>query len=294
MKRGTFQFEVAADGDLINSARNVETLRRLWLDRSIIQGYYLGPGDPGDFDVGAWHVACHLTGAGGVMRSANKEPLWLEISHNPLVDDYYASVTVKTKGGTQTFRLDSAEGRELAVGATLLGYIEGNSTGRTSARGVIDPPTLFNLWRRQDFDQPVDSDADGGKVWEHWCTLRDIRPSSRIATSVLTAYVSLVSVLGDRFVPAVARGRRDYGHPDQLGALVIAGFTAKTSALVDTKPVEIPAATERLFLEAEPTKSLEAAEKLDWSKPPRYYMFARRIKSWSKTGAVKDDLAEDP
>lgn len=292
MKRGTFQFDVDNDGNLTNSAQNVEALRRLWLDRSLVDGYYLGPGDKGDFDNGAWHVGCHLAGAGGAMRSKDGRLLWLEISHHPDADDYFASVTVKTGNAARTHRLDAADGRALIADATLLGFIEGNSTGHISARGVNDPPTLFNLWRRQDFDQPVDSPDDGGKVWEHWCTLRDIRLTARIGTSVLSAYVSLAAALGDRFTPTVARGRRDYGHPDQLGALVIAGFTAKASALWDTTPVEIPAAAEKLLLDAEPAKALEAAAKLDWSKPPRYYMYARKVKSWSTTDAVKNDLED--
>lgn len=292
MTRGTFEFEVTGEGFLINSADNVEKLRSLWLDRTLIFGYYIGPGNANDFDNGAWHVACHLLGAGGVMRAEDKRLLWLEVSHDPAKDEYYSSVTTREEKTARTYRLDSAEGRSLAAGATLLGFVEGNSTGRASARGVSDPPSLFYTWRRQDFDQPIDSAADGGKVWEHWCTLRDIRPASRIATSVLTAYVSLVATLGDRFVPTVARGRREYGHPDQLGALVIAGFTTAESALWDTTPLAIPPAAEKLFLEAEPAKALEAVEKMEWSRSPHYYMFARRIKSWSPAAAVQGDLAE--
>jgi hypothetical protein len=292
MSRGTFQFETTDEGALYNMAGNVKTLRRLWLDRKLIDGEDLGPGDPGDFDYGAWHVACHLLGAGGVMQSASKQLLWLEVSHDPARDDYYASVTTQAKTGPATCRLDSAEGRSLVAGATLAGFVEGNSVARISARGTNDPPELFNLWRRQDFDQPVGEEADGGKVWEHWCTLRDIRPSARIGTSVLTAFVSLVSVLGDRFVPTVARGRRDYGHPKQLRAMVKAGFVGKQSALWDTQPVAIPPAAEKLFLEAEPAKSLPAAAQLDWSKTPRYYMFQRRIQSWSTTDKVKEDLKD--
>jgi hypothetical protein len=36
MGRGTLHFEVTADGDLIDRANNVELLRQMWLDRSII------------------------------------------------------------------------------------------------------------------------------------------------------------------------------------------------------------------------------------------------------------------
>ncbi len=290
MKRGTFGFEVSNQGVVLDIAANVETLRRLWLDRTLIQGDDLGPGDAGDFDNGAWHVACHLVAAGGVMRAADGRLLWLELSHEPRVDEYVATVTGADRSGARTERLDSPEGRALLQGATLLGYVEGNSVGRASARGVNDPPTLFNLWRRQDFDQPPGTDADGGKVWEHWCTLRDIRPSARIGASVLRAYLSLVAALGDRFVPTVARGRRDYGHPQQLRAMVIAGLVGKESALWDTTPVAVPAAAERLLLEAEPAKALQAVGPLAWDNPPRYYMFSRRIGRWSPVAAVREDL----
>jgi hypothetical protein len=288
--RGTFKFIVTDTNDLLNSATNVLTLRKLWLDRALIKGDDLGPGDPGDFDVGAWHVACHLAGAGGVRRRADGQFLWLEISHDRTADDYYASVTARVAGTVRTVRLDSAEGRSLLAGSAPLGFVEGNSTGRTSARDVNDPPERFNLWRRQDFDQPIESGEDGGKVWEHWCTLRDIRAPSRIGTAVLTAYVSLVAALGDRFAATVARGRRDYGHPRQLAALAKAGFIGETAAVWDTTPVALPPAAERALLEAQPAAALEAAEKLDWSNPPRYYMFARRIASWSPAAAVRRDL----
>ena len=76
-----------------------------------------------------------------------------------------ASVTAKTEGAARTLRLDSAEGRVLVRKAKLLGFVEGTSLGRVSARAANDPPTLFNLWRRQDFDQPIDSAELGGKVW---------------------------------------------------------------------------------------------------------------------------------
>ncbi|MGE5193942.1 MAG: hypothetical protein ACM3U2_15720 [Deltaproteobacteria bacterium] len=289
-RRGRFQFVVDGMGDLFNSAVNVEALRKLWLDRLWINGDAIGPGDPGDFDNGAWHVSCHLAGAGGVRRTADGRTLWLEVSHSAARDEYYASVTYRSASGPVTLAIDSAEGRELLAGSTLLGFIEGNSTGRTSARGVWDPPTLFNLWRRQDCDQPVSSPADGGKVWEHWCTLRDIRPGSRIATSVLTAYVSLVAALGDSFPAAVARGRRDYGHPSQLCALVFAGFISSNSALWDTMPRAIAPAHEPLFLRADPVRSLEACETMDWSSAPQYYMFTRRIDRWNKAAEVSRDL----
>lgn len=88
MPRGAFGFDVTDTGDLIDSTQNVEALRNLWLSRKLVQGSSLGPGDPGDFDNGAWHVGCHLAGAGGVKRSKNGALLWLEISHNTTRDEY--------------------------------------------------------------------------------------------------------------------------------------------------------------------------------------------------------------
>jgi hypothetical protein len=293
--RGAFKFEVGDAGALANSARNVNLLRDLWMNRTLVKGDDLGPGDPGDFDHGAWHISCHLLGAGGVRRAADGRPLWLEIVHSRHRDEYFAAVTVRESAGARTLALDSAEGRVLLDQSTLLGFVEGNSTGRTSARNVSDAPDRFNLWRRQDFDQPVASPDEGGKVWEHWCTLRDLRPSNRLGLSALTAYVSLAAALGDKFCVAVARGRRDYGHPQQLCALVRAGFVSKEAATWDVTPSAIPATLEPLLLEADPVHSLAAVEQLDWRNAPKYFMFARRVKSWSSAKQVKADLKKlDP
>jgi len=290
MKRGTFNFEVTVEGSLVDIPENVETLRRLWLDRTFINGSNLGPGNAGDFDYGAWHVSCHVTGAGGVRQAADGRLLWLEISYDRNPDLYYASLTAETSGRVSTYRLGSPEANALLQGSKLLGFVEGNSTGHISARRVNDPPTRFNNWPRQDFDQPVDSSSEGGKVWEHWCTLRDIRPSCAIANSILSAYVSLVAALGDQFPPTVARGRRDYSHPIQLCTFVRAGFTSKESATWNTIPTAIPAAGEKLLLEARPVDALAAVKQLSWVDPPRYYMFSRRISRWSSTSDVKQDL----
>lgn len=290
MQRGTFNFETSAVGGLADSEANLDALRKLWLDRTLISGNNLGPGNPGDFDVGAWHVGCHVVAAGGVRRSRDGRVLWLEVSHDAGRDQYFASVTSTEPGGPRTRAITALESRTALEGSQLLGFVEGNSTGRISAAGVSDSPERFNSWQRQDFDKPVSSDAEGGKVWEHWCTLRDIRATSDLATSVLKAYVSLCAALGDRFVPTVARGRRQYGHPVQLCAMVQAGLTTKEAAVWDTQPVVVPEDIEPLLLAARPSEALAAAEKLRWGDQPTYYMFQRRIAKWSPAASVQQDL----
>lgn len=288
--RGSFQFEVTSDGDLSKSSANVEILRSLWLDRSLVNGDNLGPGDPGDFDHGAWHIACHLLAAGGVRRAADGRLLWLEASYDAPRDEYYASVSMREGATVYTERLDSADGRRLVAGSTLLGFIEGNSVGHISARDARDTADRFNGWRRQQFDNDAVSPEDGGKVWEHWCTTRDIRPSNIIGSSVLVAYVTLVAALGDRFVAAVARGRREYGHPEQLSAMVSGGLASEASATWETDPHALPVPAELLLLEARPAEALSAVERLPWDTAPRYYMFSRRIGRWSDAASARAAL----
>ena len=289
--RGSLGFQITETGDLQNTATNVRLLRQLWADRTLITGDDLGPGDPGDFDYGAWHSSCHLLGAGGARRAADGRVLWLEVSHVRTRDEYFASVTVREAAGVRTVPLDSADGRVLLDGSTVLGFVEGNSTGRTSARQVFDPPDRFNLWRRQDFDQPVTSPLEGGKVWEHWCTLRDLRATNRLGLSVITAYVSLVAALGDQFPAAVARGRREYGHPQQLSrrrsrrvrrGCAAAGWSAT--------PTAIPAALEPLFLEAEPDQALPPPSSSTGRKCPSISCSAAGSSPGARPESVKADL----
>jgi hypothetical protein len=291
MERGTYKFEVSDDGDLADTAGNVNLLRKLWLDRLVISGDDLGPGDPGDFDHGAWHVACHLAGGCGVRQRTDGSLAWLQISHDGRSDWYFASATVQKDGNARTVPINSAEGRILLQDSRLLGFVEGTSKGRVSARFANDPPSLFNLWRRQDFDQPPGSDDDGGRVWEHWCTLRDIRPKHAIGTSMLTAFVALAAALGDLFIPTVARGRREYGHPLQLRAMVLSGLVGRKSAVWPGTPTAIPSNGEAMLEDADPASSLKAATSFDWSNAPRYYMFARKIAGWSKSADVERDLS---
>ena len=93
-----------------------------------------------------------------------------------------------------------------------------------------------------------------------------------------------------RTIHGLARGRRDYGHPVQLAAMVHAGLTTVASATWDTSPVAVPRDLEPLLLAADPTEGLDAASRLDWNAPPKYYMFDRRIKNWSRLRDVQADL----
>jgi hypothetical protein len=127
-------------------------------------------------------------------------------------------------------------------------------------------------------------------VWEHWCTTRNIRAGNRYGNAVLQAYVALTAALSDLFTAAVIRGRRSYGHPVQLAAMVSAGFVSEASALTDLTPRGMSPDVEALFNRAEPAAALEAASRLEWATEPRYYMFGRRIGNWSRTADVRNDL----
>ena len=141
MERGSYEFEAGDSGGLLNTASNVELLRELWLDREKISGDNLGPGDPGDFDHGAWHVACHLAGACGVQRRPDGSLAWLQISHDGRDDLYFASITVLEGANTRTVPLDSAEGRMLQVGNRVVGFVEGTSKAGS-------PPATSRIRRR--------------------------------------------------------------------------------------------------------------------------------------------------
>lgn len=289
--RGTYGFELKSNGYLIDNSQNVERLRRLFRDDTIIKGKF-GPGEPGDFDYGSWHILCHLAAGAGVYDRNNRR-LWVGITHKRSRDEYAATVSFRDNKEIKIIALDSAKGQELIKGARLLGFIEGSSCGHILARGVIDPPSLFNGWSRQDFDQRVKSKKEGGTVWEHWCTTRDIRESNTVGNTLLRGYLTLVATLGGKFVSAVARGRRSHEHPLQLCALVKAGVLTDAEAIWETAPLIIPKNIQKLLYEARPEDYVRAAEELSWPQTEIscYFMFKRGISSWNQTAAVRADLA---
>lgn len=291
MDRGISKFEISTNGHVIFNDANLEKLRKLFLDRKLIDGTLLGPGDPGDFDLGAWHVMCHLAGGCAVYRNSGKY-LWVEISHVPMIDIYIATVTVEVKEEpVNTFPLMSSEGQAIMEKAELVGFVEGSSLGHISAKDAKDSAEMFNKWTRQEFDLEENSQGEGGRVWEHWCTVRDLTPNSKVGISVLKAYLSMVSLCGGRFVSLVARGRTQYHHPEQLIALVNYGFISKEEALADITPKPISNKEEMLIYSADPKKCIQAVKALKWDGPGiSYYMFSRRIDKWNSTNNVKSDL----
>ena len=288
--RGSYLFEIDDTGRLVDNVRNLGKLRALFHDSALIDCGW-GPGNEGDFDSGSWHILCHLAAGSGVLQTSSGGRAWCSITHVRASDTYDATVTHRQAGAVHTWPLAGPDSRSLLIGATCLGYVEGSSQGHITARGVNDPPDAFNGWPRQQFDQDVTSNADGGTVWEHWSTTRDIRPSSAIGTSALQAYLTLVSVLGGRYVAAVARGRREHEHPRQLVGLVKSGLLTAGEATWGIRPDPIDAAAEVLLYEAHPPEALRAAEALPFSTDrQRYFMFQRRIDRWSPANAVRQDL----
>ena len=69
--RGLLKFQINNHGKVISNKENLDNIRRLFLDRRLINKELLGPGNKGYFDVGAWHILCHLA-AGCAVFKKNK------------------------------------------------------------------------------------------------------------------------------------------------------------------------------------------------------------------------------
>lgn len=279
--RGTYNFEVDDFGNILHSQNNVELLRKLWLDRDLIKANELGPGDNDEFKNGTWHIACHLVAASCVRKTSEGKLILLEISYDNTTQIYRPTLTIRENETIKSLDIKSEEAKNYIKNSKLLGFIEGTSEGKISAVNVNDPLNSFAGNPRQNYDQEPGSKKEGGKVWEHWSTTRDIRSTSVIGYSVIDSYVVLASVCGDKFVSTISRGRKDYFHPQQLKAMIKSGFVSYESSKLTIKPSLIPNDINLLFQEVKPHSSYQAVEKLDWTNTPKFYMFARSIDGWN-------------
>ena len=280
--RGTYSFEIDNNDDILYSKNNIKLLRKLWLDRKLINVQELGPGDEEEFENGAWHIACHLVAGSCVRRTKDDKLILLEISYNLQNQIYQPTLTIRENNSIISVNIHSEKAEKYIQDSKLLGFVEGTSEGRIAAKEVNDSSYSFAGNPRQNYNQEVGSSEAGGRVWEHWSTTRDIRESSKIGSSILDSYVLLVSVCGDQFVSIVARGRKDYFHPKQLKAMIETGFVSLKSTQLNIKPSVIPQPENLLFQEAETESSYLAIEKLDWDDPPKYYMYSRSINEWNR------------
>jgi len=71
--RGTFGFWIRSDGRLADNDSNLELLRKLFRDGSIIRNKF-GPGNPGDFSFGSWPILSHLAGGSAVLELEDGRP----------------------------------------------------------------------------------------------------------------------------------------------------------------------------------------------------------------------------
>jgi len=255
-------------------------LRQLLLDWDIIGGQG-GPGAKRG-DGGAWHGFCHLAGGAGLFRTPGGKGVWVGITFDSSDRRYCAGLCCGA--GEVVHSLNSREAERLLRTCEWRGFIEGASRGHILDRSADDPgdPELDD--RRQDYDQNVDSENDGGPVWEFWTVSRDIVDPTSLGLGLVAEYLALLSFLGGRFAGVVARGRSesDYGRFVQLRAMVVAGLIDARDALWDISPVAIPRDTERLLLSATPAAFAEAATDLVAREPEiTYFMYERKLSSFA-------------
>jgi hypothetical protein len=233
--RGEYGFAINSHGHLLDSEDNFQKAQRMFLDWKIINGQG-GPGTNSN-DKGSWHVLCHLAGAAALYQSSEKLPGWAGITYDEASNSYVATFSYYYKEKVRTALLDSEEARHVITGYEPRGYVEGASRGHILNRKANDPGDPQKDDRRQDYNQPVDSTKDGGPVWEHWTTTRDILTSDSLGTGLLRSYLRLVALLGGRYCGTVARGRfeREYCHIIHLCSLVHAGLYCAPGCLMGSR-----------------------------------------------------------
>src|SRR5262249_9463560 len=148
--RGTYAFGIDPLGNIVDSVENLERLRAVFRDERLINGRW-GPGDPGDFDHGSWHLLCHLAAAGALV-STSEGRVWLGIGWNAVRGLYEATASLVTSDGLRQLPIATRETRRFLSEARQLAFVEGTSQGHITARGVKDPLDAFNGCPRQMFD----------------------------------------------------------------------------------------------------------------------------------------------
>lgn len=281
-RQGEYGFEVDGRGHLTDTEENFDRARKMFLDWSLIL-WHGGPGTV-EGDGGSWHVLCHLAGAAGVFQDEEGRPGWAGITFDAASNAYVATFSFDEGNRVETLPIASEKANRAMTRFTCQGYIEGASRGHILDRNARDAGDRNRVDRRQDYDMPIGSNDNGGPVWEHWCTSRDIVSPKSLGSGMLREYLRLVSVLGGRFPGVVARGRiePEYSHLMHLRGMVRAGFLTLADVQWDTTPLKISSAAEKSLNEARPADFVKAARTTlkESGKGPRYHMFSRRIASF--------------
>ena len=258
--RGSLQFLITPAGDLANSATNVRLLAQLWADRTLIRGDDLGPGDPGDFDHGAWHSSCHLLGAGGAPR----QPMAASCGSKSPTPAFAMSISPASLFATRASRRRSRSIRPRVACSwrTPLSLV--------SSRGT--PPAAHR--HATSSMPPTGSTSGGGRI--------SISPSPRYLregrsgnTGVPSATCGRPTGLGCRrsrptclssrpweigSAPRSRAAGANTATPSNSARSSTPGFVGADSATWNATPTPIPAGVEPLFLDAEPERGLTAVE----------------------------------
>src|SRR4030067_2310560 len=137
-RRGSYGFEVRSDGRLADNDFNLGLLRKLFRDGAIVQNKF-GPGNPGDFNHGSWHILCHLAGGSAVIELAGRKA-WIGITHKGFPDVYEAAIVFRGSGSICVRGLKTEAGKAAAAKSEALGLIQGTSPRPRSPRQHPDSP----------------------------------------------------------------------------------------------------------------------------------------------------------
>lgn len=276
-----YNFQRDAQGRLLETGKNLQEMQKLFLDWDIIEGDGGEGTKPGDG--GAWHGVCHLVAAGAVGLQKSGDLVWFEVGWNQDKSQYR---TLAVRQDDQSFHIEDITGcgASWADRVRIVAYVEGNSCGAISHKEAKDRGNSDRDDRRQDYNRyPLDFESNGGKVWEHWCTTRDIKSVKGLGCQVLRAYLTLLAVAGAELAATALRGRPYCGHPKQLKACVKAGLATERDASWLGLPEPMPVNAQILFQYSDPLTSLAACQRLPTAKgKKKYFMFQRCIHLWQR------------